>query len=76
MTRVYVGGLSDRANERELDDEVRKGVKKSCKENKGGDGGQAVFPFLCQPPFLFRPLPKTPTPVRPLRPHQQHLDRA
>jgi hypothetical protein len=31
---------------------------------------------LCQPPFLFRPLPKTPTPVRPLRPHQQHLDRA
>ena len=27
MTRVYVGGLTDRANERDLDDEVRKRVK-------------------------------------------------
>ena len=81
MTRVYVGGLTDRASERELDDEVRKRVKKKETRSSLCDGKRrrrrpGCFFFSHAHHFLPTPLTRNHPPVRPLWPHPQHLDRS
>jgi len=84
--RIYVGGLTDRTSERELDDEVwfgeererneiERGAEATTKRQNDDGDGQAGRSFL----MLIRRRPLSCNqilpPVRPLRPHPQHLDR-